>query len=77
MNEFYAKLADILQVDEMKGSDVLEDFEEWDSLSVLSAVAMIDAQYGVNLTASELKGIATAQALYELVLRKNGDRSNA
>jgi acyl carrier protein len=72
MEEFYGKLADILEVDEVKGSDVLEDFAEWDSLSVLSVIAMIDAQYGVNLTAADLKGIGSAQALYELVLSRNG-----
>lgn len=72
MNEFCAKLADILEVDEVEESSVLQEFEEWDSLSVLSVIAMIDAEYRVNLTANDLKGIGTAQALYNLILRKNG-----
>lgn len=76
MKEFCGKLAAILEVDEIKDSDMLESFEEWDSLSVLSAIAMIDAEYGVNLTASDLRGVTTPRALYELVLRKNGRSSN-
>ena len=67
MDEFCKKLAEILELDEVKGTDILEDFPEWDSLSVLSVVAMVDAQYRVNLTAKDLKGARTAQALYELV----------
>lgn len=73
MEEFFGKLADILEVDEVKPTDALEDFEEWDSLSVLSVIAMIDAKYGVNLTAADLKGIGTAEALYALIGAKKGN----
>lgn len=73
MEEIYAKLADILQVDEVKPTDVLADLEEWDSLSVLSVVAMVDADYGVNLSAPELARVSTAQGLMELIARKGGN----
>jgi acyl carrier protein len=67
MDEFCKQLAEILELDEVTASDVLENFPEWDSLSVLSVVAMIDAQYRVNLTAKDLRTVRTAQSLYELV----------
>jgi acyl carrier protein len=67
MDDFCKKLAEILELDEVTASDVLENFPEWDSLSVLSVVAMIDAQYRVNLTAADLRTVRTAQSLYELV----------
>lgn len=67
MDEFCKQLAEILELDEVTASDVLENFPEWDSLSVLSVVAMIDAQYRVNLTATDLRTVRTAQSLYELV----------
>ena len=70
MEEIYGKLADILQVDEVKPADNLASFEEWDSLSVLSVVAMVDADYGVNLNAKELLGVNTAQGLVELIAQK-------
>ncbi|MCX7018454.1 MAG: acyl carrier protein [Candidatus Sumerlaeota bacterium] len=72
MEEFYGKLAEILEVDQVNGNDVLEEFSEWDSLSALSVIAMIDAQYGVNLTATDLRGIDTAQNLFALVIQKKG-----
>jgi len=73
MEEIYGKLADILQIDEVKPTDVLASFEEWDSLSVLSVVAMVDADYGVNLSAKELLGVNTAQGLAELIAQKRGN----
>jgi acyl carrier protein len=72
MEGFYEKIAEILEVDTLNASDELADFPEWDSLSVLSAIAMIGADYGVNLTAADLRGVATAQDLRDLVARKGG-----
>lgn len=72
MDGFYEKIAEILEVDVVNASDVLADFEEWDSLSVLSAIVMISADYGVNLTAANLRGVATAQALRDLVAGRRG-----
>jgi len=73
MEEICTKLADILQVDEIKPTDVLASFEEWDSLSVLSVVAMVDADYGVNLGAKDLLGVSTAQGLAQLIAQKRGN----
>lgn len=73
MEEIYAKLADILQVDEVNPTDILTSFEEWDSLSVLSVMAMVDADYGVNLSAPEMADVSTAQGLVELIAQKRGD----
>jgi len=67
MNEFCEQIADILDVAEVKGADVLRDFEEWDSLSVLSTIAMLDARYGINITAVDLKDIRTVAELWDLV----------
>lgn len=72
MNEFLAKLAEILEVDSVLPESVLADYPEWDSLSVLSVIAMIDARHRVNLLATDLKEIATAGALYELVQKRAG-----
>jgi len=71
VEDFLNKMAEIMDVDEVKASDVLADFPEWDSLSVLSAISMILFSYRVTLTAAELRGVATAQGLYELVVLKS------
>jgi acyl carrier protein len=70
MEEIYGKLADIMQVDQVKPSDILASFVEWDSLSVLSVVAMADADYALVLNAEELLGVSTAQELVELIAQK-------
>lgn len=72
MNEFLAKLAETLELDSVLPDSVLADIEEWDSLSALSVIAMIDAEYGVNLPAADLKEVGTAKELYELVQKKAG-----
>jgi len=67
MNEFLKKLAEILEVPEMKETDQLKDFPQWDSLSVLSVIAMLDANYGVNLRAADFASVNSAGALWNLV----------
>jgi len=67
MDAFYGKLAKVMELDEVKESDVLADFPEWDSLTALSVIAMIGTEYNVNLIAADLRRVGTASALYELV----------
>jgi acyl carrier protein len=67
MSEFNTKLADILGVESVTESDLLEDFEEWDSLSILSVIAMLDSDYGVNLTSANLRDAKTVAELWQIV----------
>jgi acyl carrier protein len=66
MNELCERLVDILDVEEVKETDILADFPAWDSLSVLSTIAMLDSKYGVNVTAMDLKGVRTVADLWNL-----------
>jgi acyl carrier protein len=67
VNDFYVKLAEILEVDEVRGDSQLGSFPAWDSLGVLASIAMVDSQYGVNLTALDLVGIKTVGEFARLV----------
>jgi acyl carrier protein len=67
MNEFLAKIAAILELDGVCETDELKAFSQWDSLSVLSVIAMLDASYGVNLHASDFGTITSAGDLWNLV----------
>ena len=67
MNEFFQKIAEILEVDEVKEGDVLRDFAQWDSLSILTLIATIGSTYGVNLTAVVFKEAKTAGELWQIV----------
>ena len=67
MNEFLSKIAGILEVDHVRETDELKSFSQWDSLSVLSVIAMLDASYGVNLQAADLAPVKSAGDLWQLV----------
>jgi acyl carrier protein len=68
--EFYQRLAEILDVEEVKAEDTLKDFDEWDSLSVLSVLAMADSKYGIAIRAEEIRSVVTAADLAGLVEAK-------
>lgn len=70
MDRFYVRLAEILEEDKVGPDDVLAGFEQWDSLTALSVVAMIDEDYAVNISAEELATARTAGALEALVAAK-------
>ena len=50
-------IADILEVepDEVQEDMVLEDFETWDSVAVLSVIGMMDEHFGKYPHASEIR----------------------
>jgi acyl carrier protein len=68
--EFNQRLAAILDVEEVKPGNVLKDFDSWDSLAILSVLAMADAKYGVSIKAEEIRAVGTADDLARLVEAK-------
>jgi acyl carrier protein len=68
--QFYQKLAAILDVEEVKPENVLKDYEQWDSLAILSVLAMADSKYGVTIKADEIRSVVTAEQLADLVAAK-------
>ena len=69
MQGFYKKLSDILEVDSVKDSDILRDFENWDSLTILSILAMLDSE-SISLSTEELDKCISVIDLYEMVKSK-------
>ena len=67
MQEFYKKLSDILEIDSIEDLDTLRDFEYWDSLTILSILAMLDSELSVSLSVEELDQCITAKDLYLMV----------
>lgn len=70
MEKFIAELAEILELDELAPSTKLEDLPEFDSLSILSIIAMVDSNFGVNLSAANVRDAGTPAGLYALVQEK-------
>jgi len=72
VDDFNRKLAEIMEVDEVRPNDVLTNFAEWDSLTVLSVICMIHTDFGVSLSAIDIKEVGTPEGLYQLVGQKRG-----
>jgi phosphopantetheine attachment domain protein len=67
MEKMKEQLAELLEVDEVKDSDVLEDFECWDSLTILSIIAWASENYGKTLLAKDINKAKTVGGLLALL----------
>lgn len=65
--DFPASLAETLQVDSVAPSDVLRDFDEWDSLTVLTIIDILQSRFGVLVEAKEFAKLSTVGDLLSLV----------
>jgi acyl carrier protein len=65
---FLVRLESILEADEgtVQGSSVLQDLEGWDSLAVMSTLAMFDKQFGVKVPAETIYKCRTVDELTAL-----------
>ena len=70
MNEFLKQIATILEVEAVQETDELKAFPQWDSLAVLSVIAMLDSNYGVNLQAADFGPVKSAADLWNVVQSK-------
>jgi acyl carrier protein len=67
MNDFLKRIAEILEVETVSERDDLKAYSQWDSLAVLSVIAMLDANYGVNLRAADIQQTSSAGELWKMV----------
>ena len=63
-NAFLDELANILDEDSVSESAKLRDYPSWDSLAVLSIVAMADSKFGFTLTFPDVRGLDTVADLW-------------
>ena len=73
MNEFLEQMVEIFEVDVVQLDDKLEDFDAWDSLTQLTIIALADENYGVTISANELKDSETIGGLKKLIEEKKGN----
>ena len=65
---FIEKMADILDVeDEISLDTNLSELEEWDSLSIVSYVAMANAACDKKVEVKRVRAAVTIQDLYDLL----------
>lgn len=68
--KFLVDLAEILEEDAVKGSDVLADFEAWDSLSILSIISYVSETYKKQLKNDEIRSQETVEDLFSYIENK-------
>jgi len=65
--DFEAALEDVVPNSLSPLTRFREEIESWDSLAALSALAMLDSEYNVQITADEFLKCSTIQDVFELV----------
>lgn len=67
MSEFYEGLAEILEVDEGEVNADLELGENWDSLAIVSTIALIDDVHDIQVRPEKLAECKTVGDIEKLV----------
>lgn len=69
MKELLEMLEEIMDLDEgvLETTTVLEDLEEWDSLSILSLMAEAKKKYDKKLSVDEIKNFVTVQDIIDFL----------
>lgn len=70
MEELVNKLSEILEVEDLDVTKKFQDYEEWDSLSALTIIAMLDSDYHIAMKGSELRSFTSIEAFCFKVLGK-------
>ena len=65
--EKIAFLEEIMELDEgtLSVDDVLEDYVEWDSITALSLIAMMDEKFHKTISGADIKNMKTVSDVLE------------
>ena len=65
--KFLEDLAEILEEESVRESDVLANFEAWDSLSILSIISYVSETYNKQLKNEEIRSQVTVGDLFTYI----------
>ena len=68
MEELISKLAEILEVEDLDITKKFTDYEEFDSLAVLTILATLDSDYNKTMKAADIRGFESIEAFCKEVL---------
>ena len=72
IKEFCEKLADLIEIeDELSLESNLKDYEEYDSLAIMSLVAFIHKNFNKQFNARQLNQVDTIESLVDLIGKEN------
>lgn len=71
--QFINSLKEAFEIEdrEISVEDNFRDYPEWDSLSRLSLIAMLDEEYGVQIEEGDFEKLATVKDLMEEVKKRS------
>lgn len=69
MTDFYAELAEILEVENVIDEDVLAEFDCWDSLTILSIIAFLNQNYKIQKSAIDIINCKSVRDIYALTTK--------
>jgi acyl carrier protein len=69
MDLLIKKIEEILEVENIDLSKKFQDFEEWDSLTSLSVIAMIDSDFKLTLTYKQLDDFSNIEEFCKYVFK--------
>jgi acyl carrier protein len=67
MENFDNEIAEILEVESVEMTDILKEFECWDSLTILSIIALAGDNFNVTLSAADINNATTVGDLKSLI----------
>lgn len=68
--KFFAELAEILEEEVVNESDVLSEYEAWDSLSILGIIAYASENLNITLNNKEIRDCKIVADLVKLIESK-------
>jgi len=73
-DDFIEAFKEALEIEdrEVGMNENFRDYDEWDSLSQLSLIAMLDENYGVEIEMKDFNELLTVQALFNEVKKRKG-----
>jgi acyl carrier protein len=68
-NDFVDKLSDTFEKDaaDIHAADAFKEYDEWDSLTLLSLMATLEEEYGMTIPRVDFDKIESVQELFDYV----------
>jgi len=73
VESFIEKLTNVFEdtdISTLSPETAFRDIEEWDSLTALSLIAMVDEEYSLKLTGDDIKSATTLNDIFEIIKNK-------
>jgi acyl carrier protein len=68
--QHFADMLDDTDAALITAETIFRDLEEWDSLTALSLIAMVDEEYSLKLTGDDIKNASTINDIFNTVKLK-------